>query len=96
MNLEVFDFICISVCVGMAPKDMQLILTRLASIEAQLMNLTKMVQCLVNSGTGSSAGSHELPDGVVWPLDSVEHLRLLEETVQDKQTKKAMVMDICC
>jgi len=75
----------------MAPKDMQLILTRLASIEAQLMNLTKMVQCLVNSGTGSSVGSHELPDGVVLQLDSVEHLRLLEETVQDKQTKKAMI-----
>ena len=60
------------------------------------LNCLITVQSLVNSGTGSSAGSHELPDGVVLPLDSVEHLRLLEETVQDKQTKKAMVMDICC
>jgi hypothetical protein len=71
------------------PRDLHVILTRLAGIELELKNLSRLVHTLVTSQ--NCEASTDLPDNVSLPVESVDGLHAIDESLQSKETMKAVV-----
>jgi len=68
------------------------IISRLASIEAQLRVHTQMLQAVLNTSQQQQRmEACELPEGVTLPLQSIEELTQLEKRLQNVETKTLLV-----
>jgi len=61
---------------GVPPRDLHVILMRLAVTETELKKLSEMVHMLVNSHSGETAT--DLPDDLTLPMEMTEDLRTID------------------
>jgi len=81
---------CVSVCVGLIPKDLQTILSRLAAIEVQLKQQSQMLQALLNASQTDSVNC-DLPSDISLPVQSMSDLQHLEDLLEARDTRIALV-----
>jgi len=70
---------------------LELILGKLAVIEAQQRQHTRLFQQLLGAQSHESAEDVELPEGIHLPLDTVDSMDTLEDKLQDREVASLMV-----
>jgi hypothetical protein len=73
-------------------KEIRLILSRLASIEAQQRIHTQMLQAVLTaSAKHANFEMFELPEGVKLPLETIGDVHRLEQRLENMDTKTSLV-----
>lgn len=78
---------------GFSAKEVELILTKLTSLEAQQRNHTQLLQGILASVQQQQQqdGCGEVPAGMSLPLSTIPDLFRLESDIQDQATAKSLV-----
>ncbi|XP_065673208.1 uncharacterized protein LOC136090456 [Hydra vulgaris] len=75
---------------GILPKDLQMILTRLASIETKQAMHSQILNAILNSVTQHKS-LETLPKGISFPLDCIQALTDFDEKLKENTTFKLLV-----